>query len=219
MSIPKKFMEQEIPLHHFKAHPWHGISIGPDAPRTVTVYVELVPTDTVKYEMDKTTGILKIDRPQMFSNVCPTVYGFVPQTYCAEKVGEFCRIRTGRQGIVGDGDPLDICILTEKDISHGDILLWAIPIGGLRMIDKGQADDKIISVLKGDVVYSGWKEIQDCSPALIQRLKHYFLTYKKAPDSTSDTCEITHVYDREEAYEVIRRSQSDYSVHFQPSKP
>ncbi len=202
------------PISIFKAHPWHGISIGPDAPQGVTVYVEIVPTDTVKYELDKTTGILKIDRPQMFSNICPTVYGFVPQTYCAEKVAELCEIRTGRSGIKGDGDPLDICILTEKDISHGDILLRAIPIGGLRMIDRGEADDKILSVMKGDAVFGDWKDIGDCAPSLIQRLKHYFLTYKKAPDSGLDVCEITHVYGREEAYEVIRRSQIDYDAHF-----
>lgn len=202
------------PISIYKAHPWHGISIGPDAPKIVTVYVEIVPTDTVKYELDKITGILKIDRPQMFSNICPTVYGFVPQTYCAEKVAEFCESRTGRSGIKGDGDPLDICIMTEKDISHGDILLRAIPIGGLRMIDKGEADDKILSVMKGDAVFGNWKEIEDCAPSVIQRLKHYFLTYKKAPDSSMDTCEITHVYGREEAYEVIRRSQVDYEAHF-----
>src|SRR5262245_4158262 len=130
-------------ISQFRAHPWHGVPIGPDAPRIVTVYVELVPTDTVKFEVDKPTGILKIDRPQMFSNVCPAVYGFVPQTYCAEKVGELCQIRTGRPNIMGDGDPLDICILTEKDISHGDLLLQAVPLGGFRMIDKDQADDKI----------------------------------------------------------------------------
>lgn len=202
------------PISQFRAHPWHGVPIGPEAPKIVTVYVELVPTDTVKYEVDKATGILKIDRPQMYSNVCPAVYGFVPQTYCAEKVGELCQMRTGRQNIIGDGDPLDICILTEKDILHGDILLQAIPLGGFRMIDKGQADDKIISVLKGDAAYGHWKDLADCTPALIQRLKHYFLTYKKAPDSTVDTCEITDVYDREEAYEVIRRSQIDYDKHF-----
>lgn len=203
------------PISLFKAHPWHGLSIGPDAPHEVTAYIELVPTDTVKYELDKVTGILKIDRPQMFSNVCPTMYGFLPQTLCAEKVGELCQLRTGRTGILGDGDPMDICVLTEKDIPHGDILLRAIPIGGLRMIDKDQADDKIISVMKGDAVFGDWKDIEDCASSLIQRLKHYFLTYKKAPDSTTkDIVEITHVYGREEAYEVIHRSQLDYEAHF-----
>jgi anti-sigma regulatory factor (Ser/Thr protein kinase) len=74
----------------FKPHPWHGIPIGDDAPRTVTCFIEIVPTDTVKYELDKETGYLKVDRPQKFSNICPSLYGFIPQTYCGERVGAFC---------------------------------------------------------------------------------------------------------------------------------
>ena len=73
----------------FQAHPWHGVSIGPEAPRVVTAYIEIVPTDTVKYEIDKPSGHLKVDRPQQFSNVCPTLYGFIPQTFCGERVAAF----------------------------------------------------------------------------------------------------------------------------------
>ena len=80
----------------FRPHPWHGIAIGADAPEKVTVYVEIVPTDTVKYELDKATGYLKVDRPQKFSNVYPTLYGFIPQTYCGEENGAYCSMRTGR---------------------------------------------------------------------------------------------------------------------------
>ena len=134
----------------FRAHPWHGVPIGPDAPRLLSAYVEIVPTDAVKYEIDKETGILKVDRPQQYSNVCPTLYGFIPRTLCAEAVGRFCSAKTGRPGIVGDGDPMDICVLTERPITHGDILVRARPIGGLRMIDGNEADDKIIAVLSGD---------------------------------------------------------------------
>src|ERR1043165_9069524 len=118
----------------FRAHPWHGVDIGRDAPRVVTCYIEIVPTDTVKYELDKVTGILRVDRPQKYSNVCPSLYGFIPQTLCAEAVAALCAERPGRTGIVGDGDPMDICVLTEKQISHGGILVRAIPIGGLRML-------------------------------------------------------------------------------------
>ena len=117
----------------FRAHPWHGIPIGPEAPEVVNVYVEIVPTDTVKYELDKDTGILKVDRPQKYSNVCPTLYGFIPQTLCAEQVAERSIQRTGRDDIIGDDDPLDICVLTEKHFTHGDFLLHAIPIGGFRL--------------------------------------------------------------------------------------
>ncbi len=135
----------------FRPHPWHGIPLGPDAPDMVTAFVEIVPTDTVKYEIDKPSGYLKVDRPQKYSNVCPTLYGFIPQTYCGERVAALSQERTGRSTVEGDGDPLDICVLTEKSFSHGDFLLQAIPIGGLRMIDRNQADDKIVAVLKGDV--------------------------------------------------------------------
>lgn len=199
----------------YKSHPWHGVQIGPDAPEEVTSFIEVVPTDTVKYEVDKRTGYLKVDRPQKFSNIIPALYGFVPQTYCMDEVAEFCMEKTGRTDIVGDGDPLDICVLTERDITHGDILVPAIPIGGFRMIDGGEADDKIIAILKGDEVYEDWTDITDCAPAIVRRLKHYFLTYKENPDSQDGPrCEITHTYGREEALEVIRRSMNDYRTRF-----
>jgi inorganic pyrophosphatase len=128
-----------------------------------------VPTDTVKYELDKATGHLKIDRPQKYSSVCPTLYGLLPQTICGDRVADACRQRTGRMDIVGDGDPLDICVLSERPISHGDILLRAVPIGGLRMIDHNQADDKIIGVLKDDPAYGDWTDIYQCPPSFIDR--------------------------------------------------
>ncbi len=197
----------------FRAHPWHGVSMGPDAPRVVTAYIEIVPTDTVKYEMDKTTGILRMDRPQQYSNVCPSLYGFLPRTLCAERVGALCSERTGRPGIVGDGDPMDLCVLTEKEISHGDVLVRAVPIGGLRMIDGTEADDKVIAVLQDDAVYGSFRDIADCPAALVDRLRHYFLTYKQAPDRAARTVEITHVYGRDEAHAVIARSVEDYEAH------
>ena len=198
----------------FKAHPWHGVSVGQDAPSIVTSYIEIVPTDTVKYEIDKPTGILKIDRPQRYSNICPTLYGFIPRTLCARQVGQYCADKTGRAGIVGDGDPLDICVVTEKVIPRGDILLQAIPIGGLRMIDGNQADDKIIAVMRDDAVYGNWQTISHCPTTLVERLRHYFLTYKDAPDAAERRVEVTHVYDQHDAHEVIRRSLLDYRDEF-----
>jgi inorganic pyrophosphatase len=200
----------------FRAHPWHGVAIGERAPEVVTAYVEIVPADTVKYEIDKVSGYLKVDRPQRYSNVCPTLYGFVPRTYCADRVAERCAERTGRAGIVGDGDPLDICILAESVIPRGDILLRAVPIGGLRMLDGDEADDKIIAVLEGDAVYGAWRDIDACPPSLLDRLRHYFLTYKELPGDRPDRprVEIAEVYGREEAHEVIRRSQQDYAASF-----
>jgi inorganic pyrophosphatase len=107
-----------------------------------------------------------------------------------------------------------MCVLTEKTIAHGDILLEALPIGGLRMIDGDEADDKIVAIMKGDAMHEQWTDIKDCPAPFIERLMHYFLTYKDAPGSEKKNCEITHVYGRDEAYDVIRRSQADYIAKF-----
>lgn len=188
--------------------------IGPEAPRVVTTYIEIVPGDTVKYELDKLTGHWKVDRPQRYSNVCPTLYGLIPRTYCGDTVAQRCMEKTGRTGISGDGDPVDICVLSEKTITHGDILMEARPIGGLRMIDDQEADEKIIAVMKGDALYEYFQDIHECPIALVERFKHYFLTYKDAPGSEHRQCEIVEVYGREEAHEVIRLSQEDYRINF-----
>jgi len=132
----------------YKSHPWHGINIGDKAPEQVTSFIEVIPSDTVKYEVDKTTGYLMIDRPQKFSNIVPALYGFIPQTICRDKVAEYCMEKTGREGIVGDDDPVDICVLTEREVTHGNIIVHAIPIGGFRMIDNGEADDISGPILK-----------------------------------------------------------------------
>jgi len=199
----------------FKPHPWHGISPGENAPQEVLAYIEIVPSDTVKYEIDKESGYLKVDRPQKFSNIIPALYGFIPRTYCAEQVAQMAMDKTQRSGIVGDGDPIDICVLTERTVSHGNILVPAIPIGGFRMLDGGEADDKIIAVLKGDEAYEQWKTLSDFPEAIINRLRHYFLTYKQLPGMQEEVeVEITHSYDQAEAMEVIHRSLTDYQNHF-----
>ena len=199
----------------YKLHPWHGIEIGADAPGLVTAYIEITPSDTVKYEMDKTSGLLKVDRPQLYSNVVPALYGFIPQTYCKEEVAAICRKQTGLHGdIEGDGDPLDILVLTEHRIVHGDILVQAIPIGGLKMIDHHQADDKIIAVLKQDGTYTKWNDLFDLPESIIVRLKHYFLTYKLAPGAIQPV-EIPLIYGKKEAHEVIEASRRDYRKYFQ----
>jgi len=198
----------------YKSHPWHGVDIGPEFPEIVTCFIEMVPRDTVKYELDKVTGYLKIDRPQKYSNTVPALYGFVPQTFSGEKVAELCREKAGNENIIGDSDPVDICILTEKEITQGDLLVPARPIGGFRMIDQNQADDKIIAVMNNDALYEGYTDVSDVPQKVIDRLKHYFLTYKDLPGNPADV-EITHIYGREEAYEVIRRSVEDYRRKFE----
>jgi len=200
----------------FKSHPWHGVSPGENAPELVQAYIEIVPTSAVKLELGKTAGHLHVDRPQRFSSMCPMLYGFVPQTYCGDTIADLCMKRTGLKKVQGDGDPLDICILTERDFAHGDLFVTVRPIGGLRMVDKGQADDKIIAVLEHDIAYGGITDIKDAPPGLIERLQHYFLSYKRPPGSTSrkQVVEIRDVYNRKEAQEVIRRSMVDYDTTF-----
>ncbi|MDK2978269.1 MAG: inorganic pyrophosphatase [Bacteroidales bacterium] len=197
----------------YKSHPWHGVEIGKDAPEILTCYIEMVPTDTVKYEVDKVSGYLKLDRPQKYSNVVPALYGFIPQTFSGKRVAAFCAEKTGNSKISGDKDPIDICILTEKEITHGDILVMARPVGGFRMIDGDEADDKIIAVLNNDAVYGDYKDITDCPDLILDRLKHYFLTYKDLPGNKANT-EITHTYGIDEAHEVINRSMDDYHERF-----
>jgi inorganic pyrophosphatase len=197
----------------FKPHPWHGVSPGEHVPELVQCFIEVVPSDTVKYEIDKVSGYLRVDRPQKYSNTCPALYGFVPQTFCGDSVAAFSSEKTGRT-LEGDADPLDICVLTDRPIQHGNVLVECIPIGGFRMIDQSEADDKIIGVLKNDATYGALTDIADVPQPILDRLRHYFLTYKQAPGSMVSGCEITQTYGREEAGEVIRRSLDDYQARF-----
>lgn len=193
-----------------KAHPWHGVSIGDGAPAEVTVFVEIVPSDTVKYEVDKETGYLKIDRPQQYSNVVPANYGFVPQTYCADNVARLARGKSDIQVNGGDGDPLDILVLSEHHIPRGDIILKATPIGGFCLIDDNEADDKIIAILKGDKVFEQYKDVSELPKGVLARFEHYFLTYKNLPGETN-VCQIAFSYGREQSFEVIRAAMADYT--------
>jgi len=193
-----------------KAHPWHGVPIGDGVPDEVTVFVEIVPRDTIKYEVDKETGYLKIDRPQQYSNVVPANYGFIPQTYCAERIANLARAKSTIEVRGGDGDPLDILVLSEHHIPRGDIILKARPIGGFCLIDNNEADDKIIAVLKGDKVFEQYREISELPKGILERFEHYFLTYKSLPDEPNK-CEIAFSYGREDSFEVITNAREDYA--------
>jgi len=210
MHTAKNILDDSI---LYRSHPWH-VSLGENAPQVVNCYIEIVPSDTVKYELDKMTGILKVDRPQKFSSLCPTLYGFLPQTYSGELTAQHCMERSGEKGIVGDSDPLDICVLTESVIPRGDIMLEAHPIGGFRLIDGDEADDKIIAVLMGDFVYEKFKDIKECPEKLIERLRHYFLTYKDSPERMNSKVRIAHIYGAEEALKVINLGRQDYRNKF-----
>lgn len=177
-------------------------------------YIEITPTDGIKYEIDKHSGYLKVDRPQRFSNFCPTLYGFVPKTYCGDRVAAHS-IQGSPSTSHGDGDPLDICVLTDRPISRGDILLLARPIGGLRMVEKGEADDKILAVLLGDPTFGDMTDVAQLPRAVIDRLRHYFLTYKFIPGEASAVITVDPVYSAMVARAVLRAARGDYAAKFE----
>ncbi len=195
-------------FHLWRPHPWHGLEVGPEPPRLVTAYIEITPFDLVKYEVDKPSGYLMIDRPQRTSSQPPALYGFIPRTLCGDR---FCRMSpTAKRG---DGDPLDICVISERSISKSEIVLTARVIGGIQMIDDEEADDKIIAVLNNDTFWDKTGDIGDLPPVLVERLEHYFSTYKLVSD-TDPTVQINEVYGLDHAYAVINAAIEDYNEAF-----
>lgn len=170
----------------------------------ITAFVEITPFDVVKYEVDKPTGYLKVDRPQQTSSSPPTLYGFIPRTYAGNRVRDLC---PGAES--GDGDPMDVCVISERPIDRADILLTARVVGGLQMLDGGEADDKIIAVLAQDPIWAGVQDLVELPQSLIDRLSHYFETYKMYPGTDADVS-IQRRYGREHAYRVIEASIADY---------
>lgn len=195
-------------FYRWRPHPWHGLETGPAPPGIVYAYIEITPHDLMKYEVDKVTGYTRIDRPQLTSSQPPSLYGFIPRTYCADRVGALLP-----EAGEGDGDPLDICVLSERPITRTEVVVPARVIGGLPMVDGGQADDKIISVLDRDPVYGEVRDVEDIATALVDRLVHYFTTYKILPDTEADVS-IGAPYGRERAEAVIRASMDDYREAF-----
>ncbi|MBD3276298.1 MAG: inorganic pyrophosphatase, partial [Candidatus Marinimicrobia bacterium] len=111
-------MNEERAFDQWRPHPWHGLTVGKKAPKIVNAYIEITPYDLMKYEVDKENGYLRVDRPQRMSSQPPALYGFVPRTYCGDRVGALCE-KTQK----GDGDPLDICVLSERPINRAEVLL------------------------------------------------------------------------------------------------
>jgi len=201
MQFPQKF-------YRWRPHPWHGLSVGENAPEIVTSYIEITPFDYVKYEVDKATGYMMVDRPQRSSSQPPALYGFIPKTYCGERIHAL-----SPSSEKGDGDPLDICVLSERPINRVEILLNARVVGGLQMVDNGEADDKIIAVLQNDNIYRSAKDITDLPEVLVERLRHYFSTYKLIPGK-KETTRIEQIYGVDHAHEVIRAAIKDYDDEY-----
>lgn len=196
------------PFYRWRPHPWHGLEVGPEPPTIVHAFIEITPFDLIKYEVDKSTGYIRVDRPQRTSSLPPSLYGFIPRTFCAERVKAL-----SPSAQRGDGDPLDICVLSERPINRSEVILNARVIGGIHMVDHGEADDKIVAVLVNDPLWSGAKDIKEIPEILIERLRHYFATYKLVP-GTPDQVSIESIYGCDHALKVVEASMADYVHHY-----
>jgi inorganic pyrophosphatase len=196
------------PFYRWRPHPWHGLDVGPDPPNIVHAFIEITPFDLIKYEVDKTTGYIRVDRPQRTSSLPPSLYGFIPRTFCAEQVKALSSVAEK-----GDGDPLDICVLSERPINRSEVILNARVIGGIHMVDHGEADDKIVAVLHNDPLWGVAQDIRDLPDILVERLRHYFATYKLLPGAPSQVS-IESVYGCEHARKVVEAAMEDYVHHF-----
>jgi inorganic pyrophosphatase len=205
---------QPPPFYRFRPHPWHGLSTGDEAPKIVSAYIEITPFDTMKYEIDKATGYLRVDRPQRGSAQPPTLYGFVPRTYCAARVAAL----SPKEVEQADGDPLDICVISERPITRSEILVSARVVGGIQMIDGGEADDKIVAVLHNDPFWDKTQALTDLPSALVDRLIHYFSTYKLMPGLDSRVS-VAGTYGREHAWGVVEAAVADYAEAFDAAPP
>lgn len=200
----------EVPsFERWRPHPWHGLSVGKAPPHMVQAYIEITPFDPVKYEIDKATGYLRVDRPQRSSSLPPALYGFIPRTYCSTHVAALSPGTTE-----GDGDPLDICVLSERPITRSEVILSARVVGGLRQIDHGVADDKIIAVLENDNIWGDATELSDIPERLIERLRHYFATYKLVPGGDESPVVVQEVYGASIAEQVVSAAMRDYLEKF-----
>jgi inorganic pyrophosphatase len=195
-------------FQRFRPHPWHGLEVGPNPPQMVTAYIEITPFDTIKYEVDKPTGYIRVDRPQRSAAQPPTLYGFIPRTYCGEQVA-----RLSPTSKRGDGDPLDICVVSERPITRADIIMSARVVGGMQMVDREEADDKIIAVLENDLFWGACDELSQLPEKLVERLRHYLSTYKFIPGGDNPV-KIEGIYGRAHAEQVIEASMRDYQAQF-----
>lgn len=132
------------------------------------------------------------------------MYGFIPRTYCGERVGAL-----SPKAIRGDGDPMDICVVSERPITRAEVILSAKIVGALQMLDGGEADDKIIAVLENDNYWGNVEDISGLPEILIERLQHYFSTYKLIPGQEKRVS-IEKVLNNQQAQLLISAAMEDY---------
>lgn len=191
---------------HWRPHPWHGLETGKEPPLQVNAYIEITPFDLIKYELDKPTGYLRVDRPQRTSSQPPALYGFIPRTFCGAKIAGLC---PGADH--GDGDPLDICVLSERPIARSEVIVPSRVVGGIQLLDRGEADDKILAVLEGDFMWNEATDLSDLPEILVERLVHYFSTYKLVPHAEVQIV-VQRTYGVEHASRVVEAAMADYKT-------
>ncbi len=140
-------------------HPWHEVDLGEELPGCVLSVIEIPKGSKLKYELDKKSGLIKVDRVLFSSVHYPANYGFVPQTYCDDK------------------DPLDVMVLGQEPVAPLTILRAKI-IGVMRMQDQGEADDKLIAVHADDPEYSHYESIEELPPHRVTEVQRFFEDYK-----------------------------------------
>jgi len=172
-------------------NPWHDVAIGPEAPDVVQAMIEIPKASRSKYELDKETGYLRLDRVLYSSVYYPANYGFIPRTYCDDK------------------DPLDILVLTQATILPMTILRAKV-IGVMQMIDGGEADDKIIAVCPDDMSVSHINDIDELPPHSLKELRAFFEDYKNLEQKT---VVVNKFHNAEKAKEVVQQSQEDYITY------
>jgi len=171
---------------------WHDVHYGKNAPQTVTSVIEISAHSRTKYEIDKDTGLLQLDRILFSSMQYPANYGFIPQT-----LGE-------------DNDPLDVLVLSYANIIPMT-LVNCRPIGVMHMIDGGEGDDKIICVADDDVTVSHIQDLQDVAPSLLNEIEHFFKTYK---DLEKKSVEINGFNNKDTAYKIIEKGIDAYHKQY-----
>ncbi len=173
-------------------HPWHSISPGEDCPNTVTAIIEIPKGSKAKYEIDKESGLLKLDRILFSSVMYPANYGFIPQTYC------------------DDNDPLDILVLCSADVYPMSIIDAKV-IGVMHMIDGGEQDDKIIAVAKNDMSVNYINDLSELPPHAMKEVVRFFQDYKALEEKNVT---IEHLLGKRYAYKVIEESIELYKKTF-----
>ena len=173
-------------------NPWHDVSMGENSPEMVNGIVEIPKGSRAKYELDKDSGMLILDRVLYSSVYYPSNYGFIPQTYC------------------DDNDPLDILIISQIEVVPMCIVQAKV-IGVMRMLDNGEADDKIIAVAAHDMSVNYINDISELPPHAIKETRSFFEDYKKLENKE---VVIEDFQDRKAAYEIINQSVVDYNNKF-----